>query len=514
MPARPLVLLIIDGFGVSDIKIGNAVLMARKPTWDTLLADYPHTLLQASGEAVGMDWGESGNSEVGHLAIGSGRIVKHYSAIINSAIKDGSFSQNPALLGAIEHAQKQNSKLHLAGLLTSGAVHAHFDHLIALLDLVEKSNVSQICLHLFTDGKDGAAFESEQLLKHLSEHLKNSSKIKLVTMVGRDFAMARNLDWDRTKIAYDMLVNGVGEKVADLAVAVAEKHKQNISDAVMPALISGQVDSFTIAENDAIIFFNFREERMRQLTRAFGEPGFTNFPTKVFTNLFITTFTPYLENTNHHVAFFPPAVENNLPEVLSLNGKKQYHLAESEKAAHVTLFFNGLHNKSYTGEEDFIIDSPHDLAQEPQMRCAEIAQKAVEILATDQYDFMVINLANADMLSHLGDVNLTVKGVEFVDDALSTLYQAVKKAGGTLVVTADHGNAEAVVYSTSGEKETKHNNNPVPFCLVDENYRGQAWPDDVNGILADVAPTILELMGLATPNEMTGKSLLRLLKTK
>ena len=512
MASRPLVLLIIDGFGVSDIKIGNAVLMARKPTWDTLLANYPHALLQASGEAVGMDWGESGNSEVGHLAIGSGRIVKHYSAIINSAIKDGSFSQNPALLGAIEHAQKHNSKLHLAGLLTSGAVHAHFDHLVALLDLVEKSNVSQVYLHLFTDGKDGAAFESEQLLKHLSEHLKDSSKVKLATLVGRDFAMARNLDWDRTKIAYDMLVNGVGERAADLAVAVAEKHQQNISDAVMPALISGQADNFTITENDAIIFFNFREERMRQLTRAFSESGFANFPAKVFTNLFITTFTPYLDNTNHHVAFYTPPVVNNFPEVLSLTGKKQYHFSESEKAAHVTLFFNGLHNKPYTGEEDFIIDSPHDLIKEPQMRCAEIAQKAAAVLATNENDFMVVNFANADMLSHLGDVNLTVKGVEFVDDALSTLYQAVKKAGGTLVVTADHGNAESVVYSTSGEKETRHNNNPVPFCLIDDNYQGQAWPEGINGILADVAPTILELMGLPISTEMTGQSLLRLLK--
>lgn len=514
MSARPLVLVIIDGFGVSDIKIGNAVLMARKPTWDTLLANYPHTLLQASGEAVGMDWGESGNSEVGHLAIGSGRIVKHYSAIINSAIKDGSFSQNPALLGAIEHAQKHNSKLHLAGLLTSGAVHAHFDHLVALMDLVEKSNVSQVCLHLFTDGKDGAGFESETLLKHLSEHLKNSAKIKLVTLVGRDFAMARNLDWDRTKIAYDMLVNGVGEKVDDLFGAVAEKHKQNISDAVMPALISSQAGDFTIAENDAVIFFNFREERMRQLTRALSEPNFANFSAKTFNNLYIATFTPYLENGTQHVAFFPPAVENNLPEVLSLNGKKQYHLAESEKSAHVTLFFNGLRNQPYTGEDDFILDSPHDLAQEPQMCSAEIAQKAVEQLATNQYDFMLINLANADMLSHLGDVNLTTKGVEFVDSALNTVYQAVQKAGGTLIVTADHGNAESVVYSTSGEKETRHNDNPVPFCLVDENYRGQAWPEGINGILADVAPTILELMGLSIPNEMTGKSLLQLLKTK
>lgn len=509
----PVVLVIIDGFGYSANKIGNAIALAQKPNLDVLTQNYPYTLLQASGQMVGLDWGEPGNSEVGHMTLGAGRIVKHYLSLINESINSGDFFQNKTLLTAAIHAKQNKTKLHLAGLLTSGSVHASFKHLVALLDFVKKTNLENVYLHLFLDGKDSGLKESVDLLKRLEKELIVSENIKIATVIGRDYAMDRNNHWEFTKQAYELMVEGKGEKVSSFLEEVAHQHQEGLTDSKIPPLVNASLEAPLISSGDSIIFFNFREDSMRQLVRAFRPGAEVGFPlSSIPENLYLVTFTKYLDGDNIYPLLEPLQIKNNLAEYLSGQGKTQLHIAESEKYAHATFFFNGLKDKVYDGETDLLLESPKDLAAEPAMRAMDIAKKVAEELDQDRYDFILINFANADMLSHTGNIQIVVKGIEAVDEAIRLLYEKVKEKNGTMVITADHGNAESLVYSLSGEKETKHNTNPVPLCLVADRFQNKKMSEEVTGMLADVAPTVLELMGLPKPPEMTGESLLKLIK--
>lgn len=510
---RPVVLAILDGWGYSTDSVGNAIASAKTPVIDEIGTKYPSLLLQASGQAVGMTFGEAGNSEVGHLTLGAGRTIFQYLLRIDKVIASGDFFSNPALAGAREQLKQTGGTLHIAGLLTSGAVHAHFNHLKALIEFA-KQNQLPFRLHLFLDGRDSGLKEGASTLKKLSDDIGGLDQ--LATVIGRDFAMDRNNNWKLTETAYNLIANATGNATTDIFKTLEEQYHQNVTDADIPATI---VHSAPIADGDAIVFFNFREDSMRQLLRVFVEPGFDIFLKKVPERLYIATMTEYLESPAVHVLFAPPKVENCLAEVLGANGKKHLHIAETEKYAHVTFFFNGLHPKPFPGETDFFLESPENIIQHPQMRAADIAQKISAELDRDYYDFFVVNFANGDMLAHLGILEPAIKGVEAVDTAIGVLKQKILEKDGILLITADHGNAESMIYRGTGEKETKHDTNPVPFYVVGREYEkdrstnvfAERSGNRASGIISDVAPTVLELINLPKPAEMTGDSLLPLL---
>jgi len=514
---RPIVLTILDGWGYSPQKHGNAILYAQTPFVNLVQRNYPSLLLQASGRAVGMTWGEAGNSEVGHLTLGAGRTIFQYLSRINKAISDDSFYQNETLLGAVNHAKENYSTLHIAGLLTSGSVHAHISHLLALIDLAAKNNFPNIRLHLFTDGKDSGLKESPLLIKKFQDHASKTGIGVITTLIGRDYAMDRAKNWSSTKKAYDLLVRGAGEETDDILQRVETNYQIGYFDSNLPPLITDKQG--TIKDGDALIFFNFREDSMRQLTRSFLEEDFQIFPVEKFSNLYVVAMTQYLEDPRLKVAFPLPEIKNSLTEVLALNGKTQLHIAESEKYAHATYFFNGLNNTPYPGETDIFIESLKNHTLNPEMRAAEIARKITDYVNRDQYDFYVINFANPDVLAHTGNLEATIRGIEAIDGALKSITETVLNKDGIILITADHGNAESMVYESLGEKKSRHEESPVPFYLIDKQLqRNREFEEieksfsQVSGILSDVAPTILELMGISKPEEMTGDSLLNLLK--
>lgn len=510
---RPIVLTILDGWGYSPQKHGNAILYAQTPFIDLVQRNFPSMLLQASGRAVGMTWGEAGNSEVGHLTLGSGRTIFQYLSRINKAISDGSFFQNETLLKALKHVKDNYSTLHLAGLLTSGSVHAHISHLFALIDLAAKNDFTNVRIHLLTDGKDSGLKEAPLLIKKFQDHASRAGVGVITTIIGRDYAMNRDKDWDKTKKAYELLVHGVGEQTDDVLRRIETLYQMGHIDPNLPPLITDRQG--TIKDGDALIFFNFREDSMRQITRSFVEEDFQVFSVERFQNLFVVAMTQYLDDPRLNIAFPLPDIKNNLAEVLSLNGKKQFHIAESEKYAHVTYFFNGLNNNPYPGETDIFIESLKDIAINPEMRAPDIADKVIEHIVQDQYDFYIINFANPDVIAHTGDLEATIRGVEAIDNELKRIADAILNKDGIMMITADHGNAESMVYESSGEKKTRHEESPVPFYLIGKQFQREREIEEVersfsqvNGILSDVAPTILELMGTPKPEEMTGESLL------
>jgi 2,3-bisphosphoglycerate-independent phosphoglycerate mutase len=509
---KPVILTILDGWGYVNQRVGNAIASANTPTLDEITRYYPSILLQASGRAVGMTFGEAGNSEVGHLTLGAGRIIYQYLMRINKSIETGEFFNNPTLVEATKQVQTNKSTLHIIGLLTSGAVHAYLGHLKALVEFAKKNSID-FKIHLFTDGRDSGLKESPQTLKKLSEEIGGLDN--LGTLIGRDFAMDRNNNWQLTQTTYELLVNNKGQKTSDIFKTLTDYYSQNIYDANIPATV---INQSSIKEGDAIVFFNFREDSMRQLTRTFIDEKFDIFPRTVPQGLYVAAMSQYLESSNLHIAFNPPSVPQCLSEVLESHDKKHFHIAETEKYAHVTFFFNGLHNESFPGETDFFIESLPTPLQNPEMRASDIVQKVISELDRDFYDFFVINFANGDILAHLGNLEATIKGVEAIDSALAALKTKVLEKDGILLITADHGNAESMIYKGTGEKETKHDENPVPFYIINKEYEKlrseeeiKASRRDSTGLLADVAPTILDLMGIEKPSEMTGDSLLPLL---
>lgn len=510
-------LTILDGWGYSPLKIGNAIANARTPNLDYIRNNFPFLLLQASGKAVGMAWGEPGNSEVGHLTIGAGRTIFQYLSRINKAIETKEFFLNPALMKAVEHARQNNSKLHIVGLLTSGSVHSYFNHILALIELAKKNELSSVKLHLFTDGKDSGLKEGLPLIQKIQNYLKkNPDSAAIATVMGRDFSMDRNNNWNLTEKAYNLMTRGDGEWADDIVRKLQDYYGQGLHDNKIPPILLDQ--DGLIQEGDAIIFFNFREDSMRQITKAFIDDDVTQFfERKKIDNLVVVGMTQYLEHPGLAVAFPVPEVKNCLAEVLSLNNKTQLHVAETEKYAHVTYFFNCLKNNPPSGETDIFIKSIRHAENEPEMMANEILERVVEEMNKDIFDFIIVNFANADIVAHSGNLEKTIRGVETVDVCMGKLKEAIFAKDGILVITADHGNAESLTYK-GGEAETKHNLNPVPFHVVVNEYERPRSEEEIQealsgpkGMITDVAPTILEIFGITKPPEMTGESLFKIL---
>jgi 2,3-bisphosphoglycerate-independent phosphoglycerate mutase len=507
-----VILIILDGWGVAPPGFGNAIRQARTPTLNAIEQEYPSCLLQASGIGVGLPWGEEGNSEVGHLNIGAGSVVLQYLPRIITSIRDGSFFENKTFTAAAAHVKKYSSSLHFAGLVSSGSVHSYIDHLYGLLEFARREKISKVYLHIFTDGKDSPPKEAAKFVQQLDTRLRLTSLGEIATVIGRAYAMDRNEKWQATQKTYELLTKGKGEVVPDASSYLEDSYARGINDQyIEPAVIKSQI----IKDGDAVVFFNFREDSMRQLTRVFIEDDFKKFQRKKVENLFFVAMTQYDEATpSLHVAFPPPSVPYPLAQVLEEEEKKQLRIAESEKYAHITYFFNGFREKPYLAEERILIPSfntPH-YEQHPKMQALKITEKAIEYM--NAFDFTLINFANADMLGHTGDISATVQGVETIDECIKKILSS-KTDETALLITADHGKAEAMLEPATRQVKTKHTTSPVPFYLVVKEKRGFSAPNllsqTTKGILADVAPTVLELMEIPAPKEMTGQSLLPLL---
>ncbi len=519
---KPVVLVILDGWGVAPPSRANAINLAQTPVWHRLIVTYPTLILQASGEAVGLPWGEIGNSEVGHLTLGAGTILFQELPRITNSIVDKTFFSNSVLTEAMFVAQKRSSSLHLMGLASPGGVHSSIDHLYALLELAKYSGLKDVYVHAFLDGRD-TPFDSAKLyLEELSSKIKKIGVGKIATIMGRYYAMDRDNHWDRIQAAYDCLVEGKGKPVVSAIRGLTASYEAKVFDEqVVPTVIieSGKPVA-TIKDNDVVIFFNFRADRARQLTQAFVLPSFEKFPRHTLNKLHFVTMTEYEKNMPVEVAFPPQVIEYPLARIISEAGFKQLHLAETEKYAHVTYFFNGGREQAYEGEDHILIPSPvvssYDI--KPEMSARGITDRFLQEIRTGKYDFYVINFANADMVGHTGNLPATVKAINILDECIGEVVAGTLEYGGAVIVTADHGNAECIIDIQTGTINKEHTNNPVPCIIVareleDKAGTGQLVTDDLSkltpaGVLADVAPTILKIMGLPKPRTMTGHSLL------
>lgn len=555
---KPFVLLSIDGWGVAPASQGNAIHLAKTPNMDKYIKTYPYGELIAAGESVGLPANEAGNSEVGHLLMGVGRVVYQSLPRIHMAIEDGSFYDNKAFLAALDHVRNNNSKLHLMGLISSGAVHSSIDHLWAFLEFCRRNKIQKVALHLFTDGRDAPPDDGIKVITEVQERLDEIRLGHISTVSGRYFAMDRDGRWDRTKKAYDAIVLGKGVQA------------KSAVDAVKQAYANGQTDEFieptviiqdnmttrlgphtakvagTVDDNDSVIFFNFRIDRPRQLSMAFCLQNFESLKTVDFgyvphetrrdkedkkekagptfkrekwpKNIFFVTMTEYQKSLPVSAVAYPPFVlENSLPEVLSKSGYKHVHLAESEKERMVTFYFNGMKDEKFEGEEDVIIPSPSvgTYDKKPEMSVYKIAKRFRKLLSKDKYHFFIINYANPDMVAHSGNMQATIKACEHVDKAVAELVDATLAKDGTVFITADHGNAEDLltfpstsyfITSSEGEMNTEHSNNPVPLIVIDRKLQGNTTKLP-KGTLADIAPSMLAMMGIPAPKEMTGRNL-------
>ena len=524
---RPIVLLILDGWGIAEPGPGNAITRANPTNFNNLWFSYPHTQLVASGQAVGLPEGIFGNSEVGHINLGAGRVVFQDLLRLNNAIADGSFFQNEAFLGALEHSKKNNSNIHLMGLVGLGAVHSEISHLYSLLTFFKKNNVppSRVKVHVFTDGRNSTPRSGKASVEELARRLEREQTGQIASVSGRYYAMDRDNRWDRTEKAY-LALTGKGEfRAANAVTVIEESYNKNITDEfIEPHTI---VDELGVAigpvgEKDSIIFFNYRPDRARQLTKAFLLDDLSSLKTSSgeaihsfkrgakIKDLYFVSLTSYERNLPvTKVAFTPEEVTMPIARVLSERNMSQLHIAETEKYAHVTYFFNGGLEQPFDSEERILIDSPKvaSYVQTPEMSVAKIASKILEKLALKEYDFIVVNFANADMVGHSGDIEATIKGVQAIDKHIGILSTAILAAGGGLIITADHGNAEVMVKIGTGEPDTEHNISPVPALFVFSELKGQ----DIQlpqGLLADIAPTILGILQIPKPSQMTGRSLL------
>lgn len=507
---KPVALIILDGFGLRGETKGNAVAQANKPNYDRYWATYPHTQLTASGEAVGLPEGQMGNSEVGHLNIGAGRIVYQDLTRISKSIRDKEFYANETLLGAVRHAKANGKKLHLYGLLSDGGVHSHIAHLFALLELAKNEGLSEVFVHAFLDGRDVAPDSAVGYLEQLQGKIEELGVGKIATVQGRYYAMDRDKRWERTEKSYRAMVYGEGPAYTDPLKAVKESYEKSVMDEfVMPTVIvdaAGKPVGLVESE-DAVIFFNFRPDRAIQLSNVFTNDDFRgfdrgpNFPK----NLYFVCMTLFAETVGGFVAYKPKELDNTLGEVLVQNGKKQLRIAETEKYPHVTFFFSGGRDIQLEGETRILINSPkvatYDL--KPEMSAYEVAEAAVKEIEAEKHDAIILNFANPDMVGHSGLLEPTIKAVEVTDECLGKVVDAVIAKGGVALIMADHGNAD-MVFDEEGRPYTAHTTNPVP-CIVTK--QGVSLRE--GGILADVAPTLLTLLELAQPQEMTGKSLIQ-----
>ena len=500
---KPLMLMILDGFAYREEIRGNAIRGAKKPNLDKLFSTYAHTHLGASGMDVGLPDGQMGNSEVGHTNIGAGRIVYQELTRITKAVKEGTFFENEALKAAMENCKKNNTALHLCGLLSDGGVHSHNTHLYALLDMAKANGLEKVYIHPILDGRDVAPDSGVNFVKELFMTTKEKGIGTIATISGRYYAMDRDNRWERVEKAYDAIVNGVGIKATCGKEAVEASYASGVTDEfVVPVVLN---DYEGVNKNDSFVFFNFRPDRAREITRTLVDKSFNGFERKKgFFPVYYVCMTQYdATMPNVDIAFKPQSLENTFGEYISKNGLKQLRIAETEKYAHVTFFFNGGREDAYENEDRALIPSPkvatYDL--KPQMSAYEVAEEVVKRVESDMYDVIVLNFANCDMVGHTGIYDAAVKAVEAVDECVGKVVDAVTKKGGAILLTADHGNADCMV-DDEGNVFTAHPTNPVPLVLIGEGKLKDG------GVLADIAPTMLDMLGLPKPEEMSGKSLL------
>lgn len=511
MGKKPVVLMVLDGYGLNEKTEGNAIAQAATPVMDKLMAECPFVKGNASGLSVGLPDGQMGNSEVGHMNIGAGRIIYQELTRITKAIEDGDFFRNEALLAAMENVKKNGSDLHLYGLLSDGGVHSHNTHLYGLLEMAKKNDVKNVYVHCFLDGRDTAPTSGKGFVEELQKKIDEIGVGQIASVHGRYYAMDRDNRWDRVEKAYNALVCGEGNKAADAVQAIADSYAEEVNDEfVVPTVIEKDGKPVaTIKPNDSVIFYNFRPDRAREITRTFCDESFDSFERKNgFMPLTYVCFTDYDETIgNKLVAFKKESIANTFGEFLAANGKTQLRLAETEKYAHVTFFFNGGVEEPNKDEDRSLVKSPsvatYDL--QPEMSAPEVGERLTAAITSDKYDVIVINFANPDMVGHTGVIPAAIKAVERIDQCVGAAVEAVKKVDGVLFICADHGNAEQMIDYETGAPFTAHTTNPVPFILV--NY-DDSYTLREGGCLADIAPTLIQIMGLEQPAEMTGKSLL------
>ena len=516
---RPFVLVILDGWGINPRKEGNAIALARTPNIDKLAREWPHTAVRTSGEAVGLPEGQMGNSEVGHQNIGAGKRVLQDYTRVSESIRDGSFYQNPAFLKAIEHVKKHSSQLHIFGLLGDGGVHAHETHLEALLRLAHTHDIERVYIHAFTDGRDTSptgGVEFIRLLQARASEIGGEHAAKVATVSGRYYAMDRDNRWDRTGMTYFAMTRAEGLRANSAIEAIQQSYDKNVTDEfILPTVIMEDDHAVTtVKAGDALIHYNFRPDRARQLTKAFvmkelppqAEEKFDRGPR--FEDLVYVMMTEYEVGLEAEVAYRADEVDMPLARIISDAGLRQFHTAETEKYAHVTYFINGRCETPFPGEERLLVPSPkvptYDL--QPEMSAAGVTDTAVEHIRSGDYDLVIMNYANADMVGHTGVIEAAIKGVETVDTGVGRVVEATLAVGGALLITADHGNAEQLIEYDTGKPLTAHTTNPVPLYLVVPQLAQVKLRSD--GILADVAPTVLQVMGIKQPKDMTGSTLI------
>ena len=508
--AKKALLIILDGWGIGDKGQGDVIAQTATPYMDYLKANYPNVELQASGEYVGLPDGQMGNSETGHLNIGAGRVVYQDLVKINRACADNSILENPEIKSAFSYAKSSGKNLHLMGLTSTGGVHSSLDHLLKLLDIAKEYNIPNCYVHCFMDGRDTDPRAGKGFIATVQRHMDETGAGSIASVIGRYYAMDRDKHWDRIKLAYDLIVNGVGREVDDMAAGVqscydshTEEHKN--TDEFMEPLVNGNIDG-RIQEGDVVIFFNFRSDRAKELTVALTQQDMPEEGMTIIPNLQYYCMTPYDDSFKGvHVIFPKDNLDNTLGEYISSKGLKQLHIAETEKYAHVTSFINGGREDPFLGEDRILVNSPavatYDL--QPQMSAIEVKEKLVVAIKTNKYDWIVVNFANADMVGHTGVYSAIGSAVKTIDDCLNEVVEAARKMGYETIITADHGNADHAL-NDDGTPNTAHSTNPVPFIYVTENKHAKVQ----DGVLADVAPSILHIMGLEQPVEMTGKCLI------
>lgn len=505
-------LIILDGFGLNKNKFGNAIKIANPTNLNYYFNNFPYTTLHASGEYVGLPEGQIGNSEVGHLNIGAGKIIMQSLQKINQSIKNKSFFNNHALLKAVNHAKQNNSALHLIGLTSTGGVHSHLNHLFALIDLAKQEGLKNVYIHVITDGRDTLRNSGIDYVKCLSEKLEGTN-YKIATVMGRFYAMDRENNYDRTQKAYNAMVYGISEFTNTSAEqAILNSYQKEIYDEFIEPVVILQNNKpvATINENDSIIFFNYREDRARQLTKALVEDNFKEFNVKKFNNVILSSFTRYDATFKKpYVAFEKDYVKENLSEVISKNGLKQFKITETTKYAHVTYFLNGGIEEAYPNEDRFLIETlkVERFDQVPKMRAEEITQKAIELIKTNKYNFMVLNYSNCDMVGHTGNLNAAVEAVKVIDREIKKLVDAILSINGVAIITADHGNAEEML-DKNNNVLTDHTTNKVPFAIVGKNVSHLTLKQK-GGVLSDIAPTVLHLLGIEKPKSFENKSLIK-----
>ena len=512
-PPPPIALVVLDGWGLRSESSHNAVLLGRTPIYDELVKQYPNGSLIASGKAVGLPTGQMGNSEVGHMNLGAGRVVYQDLSRIDQSIQEGNFFTNNALIGSMQQCVKGRRALHLVGLVSNGGVHSHLRHLTALIDLARQHRITRLFVHALTDGRDSAPNGAATYLPMVNSALEDAGVGQIASVLGRYYAMDRNNRWERTKLAYEALVHGHGRRARDAETLVRESYTNNITDEfIEPSVI---IDAKghpvgMIRDGDIVVFFNFRADRARQLTSAlaFDDNRFTAFDRGNHPRLAVTTLTEYDSTYGLPVAFEPAAFSANVAEVLASNGRTNLRLAETEKYAHVTYFFNGGEETPYAGEDRILVPSPkvptYDL--KPEMSAIGITEQFVADINQRSHDVIICNFANADMVGHTGKLDATIQAVATLDQCIERIVDAVSAADGTVLITADHGNAEQLWNRSHNGPHTAHTSNPVPFVFINKALAGRGY-ELRDGSLQDVAPTLLRVAGIDIPSEMTGQDL-------